>query len=105
MPIQTNLAIETAFFHVPIPATPAQVRRLNAIWRRQPPGNGRIVARHTARGLILTVTQPVVLVAVAEAYWRELGRLIKRTGEPWWDICAIVTDSAPVRKKPHAHAL
>ena len=105
MPIQTNLAIETAFFHVPIPATRTQVRRLNALWQRQLPRNGRIVAEHTARGLILTVTEPVVLVAVAEVYWRELGRLIKRTGEPWWDICAIVTDSEPVRKKPHAHAL
>jgi hypothetical protein len=105
MPIQTNLAVETAFFHVPIPATPAQGRRLNAIWRRQPPRNGRIVAKHATRGLMLTVTQPVVLVAVAEDYWRELGRLIKRTGEPWWDICAIVNDSKPVRKKPHAHAL
>jgi hypothetical protein len=99
MPIQTNLAIETAFFHVPIPATAAQVRRLNALWQRQPPRNGRIVAEHTARGLLLT------MVAVAEEYWRELGRLIKRTGEPWWDICAIVTDSKPVRNKPHAHAL
>ncbi len=105
MPIQTNLAIETAFFHVPIPATRAQVRRLNAIWQRQPPRNGRIVAKHAARGLTLTVVKPVVLVAVAENYWRELGRLIRRTGEPWWDLCAIVTDSKPVRKKPHAHAL
>ena len=105
MPIQTNLAIETAFFHVPIPATAAQVRRLNALWQRQAPRNGRIVAKHAARGLTLTVVKPLVLVAVAKDYWRELGRLIKRTGEPWWDICAIVTDSAPVRKKPHAHAL
>ena len=62
MPIQTNLALETVFFHVPIPATPAQVRRLNAVWQRQPPRNGRIVAEHTARGLVLTVTEPVVLV-------------------------------------------
>jgi hypothetical protein len=105
MPIQTNLAIETAFFHVPIPATPAQVRRLNALWRHQPPRHGRILAKHTAQGLILKVTEPVVLLAVAEDYWRELGRLIKRTGEPWWDFCAIVTDSEPSRKKPYAHAL
>jgi hypothetical protein len=105
MPIQTNFAIETAFFHVPIPATPTQVRRLNAIWQRQPPRNGRIVAKHTARGLTLTVVKPVVLVAVAEDYWRQLGRLIRQTGEPWWDLCAIVTDSKPVRNKEHAHAL
>ncbi|MDP3072358.1 MAG: hypothetical protein Q8N18_18850 [Opitutaceae bacterium] len=105
MPIQTNFAVETAFFHVPIPATAAQVRRLNAIWRRQPPRNGRIVAKHTTRGLKLVIAKPVVLIAVADAYWREIGRLIKRTGEPWWDICAIVTDSKPVMKKPHAHAL
>ncbi len=105
MPIQTNLAIETAFFHVPIPATAAQVRRLNALWQRKPLRNGRVVAKHTARGLILTVTKPVVLLAVAEEYWRALGRLIRRTGEPWWDICAIVTDSEPLPKKPHAHAL
>ena len=105
MPIQTNLAIETAFFHAPIPATRMQVRRLNAIWQRQPPRNGCIVAHYSARGLILKVIQPVVLLAVAGDYWRELGRLIKRTGEPWWDICAIVTDSEPQKKKPHAHAL
>ena len=105
MPIQTNFAIETAFFHVPIPATRTHVRRLNAMWQRQPPRNGRIVAQHTSRGLILKVTKPVVLLAVAEGYWRELGRLIKRTGEPWWDICAIVSDSKPQKKKPHAHAL
>jgi hypothetical protein len=105
MPIQTNFAVETAFFHVPIPATAAQVRRLNDIWRRQPPRNGRIVAKHTTRGLKLVIAKPVVLIAVADDYWREIGRLITRTGEPWWDICAIVTDSTPVRKKPHAHAL
>lgn len=70
------------------------MRRLNALWQRQPPRNGRIVAKHAAQGLTLTVVKPVVLVAVAEEYWRELGRLIKRTGEPWWDLCAIVTDSA-----------
>lgn len=105
MPIQTNLAIETVFFHVPIPATPAQVRRLNAVWQRQPQRNGRIVAGFTVRGLVLTVTEPVVLLAVADDYWRALGKLIKRTGEPWWDICAVVTDSKPVLKKPHAHAL
>lgn len=105
MPIQTNLAIETAFFHVPIPATAAQVRRLNALWQRKPLRNGRVVAKHTARGLILTVAKPVLLLAVAEEYWREIGRLIKRTGEPWWDMCTIVTDSKPSRKHPHAHAL
>jgi hypothetical protein len=76
MPIQTNLAIETVFFHEPIPATPTQVRRLNAVWRRQPPRHGCIVAGHTARGLVLTVAEPVVLIAVAEDYWRELGRLM-----------------------------
>ena len=105
MPIQTNFALETAFFHVPIPATKAQVRRLNAIWNRQPPKNGRITARHTAPGLILTVIKPVVLLAVADGYWRELGRLVKRTGEPWWEFCAIIVDSEPQKKKPHAHAL
>ncbi len=46
-----------------------------------------------------------MLLAVAEQYWRELGRLIKRTGEPWWDICAVATDSEPQKTKPHAHAL
>ena len=86
MPIQTNFAIETAFFHVPIPATRAQVRRLNSIWRKQPPRNGRIVARYVARGLILEAAKPVVLLAVADQYWRELGQLIKQTGEPWWDL-------------------
>ena len=105
MPIQTNCALETAFFHVPIPATPAEVRRLNATWNRQPPRNGRIVATRTRRGMILEVTKPVVMVAVADEYWREIGRLVKRTGEPWWDICVIVTDSEPQQKKPHAHAL
>lgn len=105
MPIQTNLAIETAFFHEPIPATASQVRRLNALWQRKPLRRGLIVARHTARGLVLTVAQPIVLPAVAEEYWRALGRLIRRSGEPWWDICAIVTDSEPLPKKPHAHAL
>ena len=99
MPIQTNLAIETAFFLLPIPATPAQVRRLNGIWRRQPPRHGRIVAEHTARGLILTVAEPVVLLAVAENYWRELGRLIKRTGEPWWDF-AVPSHSARANRRP-----
>ena len=105
MPIQTNLAVETAFFHVPIPATKAEVGRLNAIWDRQPPMNGRIMATHTKWGMVLEITKPVVLVAVADEYWRVIGRLVKRTGEPWWDICAIVTDSEPQPKKPHAHAL
>ncbi|MEO6245086.1 MAG: hypothetical protein ABIQ12_06595 [Opitutaceae bacterium] len=105
MPIQTNLAIETAFFHVPIPATRTHVRRLNAIWQRHPQRNGRIVAHYVSRSVILKVVKPVVLLAVADQYWRELGRLIKRAGEPWWDICAIVTDSEPQEKKPHAHAL
>jgi hypothetical protein len=105
MPIQTNCALETAFFHVPIPATLAEVRRLNAIWNRQPPRNGRIVATHTKRGMILEVPKPVVMFAIADEYWRELGRLVKRTGEPWWDLCAIVSDSEPQRRKPHAHAL
>ena len=105
MPIQTNFAVETTLFHVPIPATKAQVRQLNDCWQRQPPRNGRIVAKHTAHGLVLKVTAPVVMVAVADEYWRELGRLVKRTGEPWWDICAIITDSKPPDKKPHAHAL
>ena len=105
MPIQTNFAVETTFFHVPIPATKAQVRRLNECWRRQPPRNGRIVAKRTAQGLVLKVAAPVVMVAVADEYWRELGRLVKRTGEPWWDICAIIMDSDPQKNKPHAHAL
>ena len=105
MPIQTNFAVETALFHVPIPATKAEVRRLSAIWKRQPPKNGRLVATHTKPGMILKVTKPVVMVAVADGYWSEIGRLVKRTGEPWWDLCAIVSDSEPQRKKPHAHAL
>ena len=105
MPIQTNCALETAFFHVPIPATNTEVRRLNAIWKRQPPKNGCIVATHTKRGMILGVTKPVVLVGVTDAYWRAIGRLVKRTGESWWDLCAVVTDSEPQPKKPHAHAL
>ncbi len=105
MPIQTNCALETAFFHVPIPATKMEVRRLNAILNRQPPRNGRIVATHTKRGMILRVAKPVVLLAVADEYWRAFGRLVKRTGERWWDICAIVDDSEPQPKKPHAHAL
>lgn len=105
MPIQTNCALETAFFHLPIPATKSEVRRLNAIWNRQPPKNGCIVATHTKRGMILEVTKPVMLVGVTDAYWRVIGRLVKRTGERWWDLCAIVSDSEPQPKKPHAHAL
>ena len=105
MPIQTNFAIETAFFHVPIPATQADVRRLNAIWQRYPLRKGRIAAYYVSRSVILKVVKPVVLLAIADQYWRELGRLIKRTGEPWWDICAIVADSEPQEKKPQAHAL
>lgn len=105
MPIQTNFALETGFFHVPIPATPADVRRLNACWKRHSLRHGRIVARHTAKGVILKVVRPVVMVAVVDEYWRELGRLVKRAGEPWWDLCAIVIDSEPQPKKPHAHAL
>lgn len=105
MPIQTNLAVEAAFFHVPIPATAADARALNACWKRHPLKSGRIVAKHTTRGLILKVVRPVVLVAVADEYWREIGRLVKRTGEPWWDICTVVLDSELQAKKPHAHAL
>ena len=105
MPIQTNCALETAFFHMPIPATKTEVRRLNAVWNRQPPKNGRIVATHTKRGMTLKVKKPVVMVAVADEYWRALGRLVKRTGEPWWDICAVVLDSEAQPKKPQAHAL
>jgi hypothetical protein len=105
MPIQTNLAIETALHHVPIPATKAEVRRLNAIWNRQPPRNGRVCAIHTKRGLMLKISRPVVLLAAPNDYWKLLGRIVKRTGEPWWDICAVIADSEPQRKKPHAHAL
>ncbi len=105
MPIQTNLALETGFFHVPIPATRAAVRKVNTLWKRQPPRNGRIVARHTKQGMFLEVTEPVVLVGVTDAYWRAIGRLVKRTGEPWWDFCAVVLDSEPQPRKPHAHAL
>lgn len=90
MPIQTNLALETALFHVPLPATEAEVQKINTAWNRQPPRNGRIVARHTKQGMILKVTKPVVLVAVTDAYWQAVGRLVKRSGEPWWDICAVV---------------
>ena len=105
MPIQTNLALETGFFHVPIPATKDEVRKINTLWKLQPPRNGRIVARHTKQGMILEVTKPLVLVGVTDTYWRAIGRLVKRTGEPWWDICAIVLDSEVQSKKPHAHAL
>jgi hypothetical protein len=105
MPIQTNFAVETAFFHVPIPATKSEVRQLNAIWNRQPPKNGRIVAKHTKQGMILEAAKPVVMVAVADEYWRAIGRLVKRTREPWWDLCAIVLDSEVQSKKPQAHAL
>ena len=105
MPIQTNLALESALYHVPIPATRTDVRRLNDCWKRQPPRNGRIVATHSAQGFTLKVVTPVVMIAVADDYWREIGRLVKRTGEPWWDLCAVVVDSEPQPKKPHAHAL
>ena len=105
MPIQTNFAVETALHHVAIPATKEEVRQLNAIWNRQPPRNGRLTAMHTKRGLVLKITKPVVLLAAPDGYWKLLGRLVKRTGEPWWDICAVITDSEPQRKEPHAHAL
>jgi hypothetical protein len=105
MPIQTNLALETAFFHVPLPATADDVERLNACWRLQPPTNDRIGARLGPQGLLLTIEAPVVLVAVNDDYWKELGAIIARTGEPWWDFCAVVVDSEPQARHPHAHAL
>ena len=55
--------------------------------------------------MILVVAKPVVLVGVTDAYWRAIGRLAKRAGEPWWDICAVVLDSEPQPKQPQAHAL
>lgn len=105
MPIQTNFAVETALYHLPIPATKIEVRRLNAIWNRQPPRNGRLTALHTKRGLMLRIAKPVLLLAAPDGYWKLLGRLVKRTGEPWWDISAVIADSEPQPRKPHAHAL
>ena len=67
--------------------------------------NGRLTALHTKRGLVLKITKPVVMLAAPDGYWKLLGRLVKRTGEPWWDICAVIADSEPQRRKPHAHAL
>jgi hypothetical protein len=105
MPIQTNLAVETDLYHVPIPASQADVNRLNACWERQPPKNGRIVAEHTAVGLVLHIKAPVLMLAVSEEYWKEIGRLVRQTGEPWWDFCAAIKDFEPRPDRPHAHAL
>lgn len=105
MPIQTNLAVETDLFHVPLPATAEDVQGLNECWERQPPTNGRIVATMAPGGLMLRITAPVVMIAVSEEYWREFGRLIARTGEAWWDLCTTILDSEPQRDHPHAHAL
>lgn len=105
MPIQTNFAVEVGFFHIPIPATRADVRKLNACWKRHPLKSGSIRAKHTKQGLILQAVKPFVMVAVADEYWREIGRLVKRANESWWDICVVVLDSEPSAKTPHAHAL
>lgn len=105
MPIQTNLAIETEFFHVPLPGTAADAKRLNECWSRVAPKNGRIFAEHTLNGIVLQIAAPLVMIAVADEYWREIGQLIAQTGEPWWDFCATVVNSEPQQHHPHAHAL
>ena len=105
MPIRTNLALEKIVHHEPIPASKLDVRAVNELWKRLQLRRCNIVARHSRRGLVLSTREPIVLLAVDDAYWGKIGRLIKRTGEPWWDFCALVIDSEPRRKHPHAHAL
>jgi len=105
MPIRSNFAANVRLFHVPIPGTAEDVASLNACWEAYPLLNGRMTALFEGGEIRLEIVRRFPLEAVDDRYWKTLGQIIARTGEPWWDLCSIVVDHAPIAGHPQAHAL
>jgi hypothetical protein len=116
MPIQTNCAQAIRLFHVPLPGSDRDVARLRAAFKKQELRNAKLAflfakdplvhGRIYVGGRIMfQIAKPFPLEVLDERFWKEVGKLIARTKEPWWDFCEITTDWKPKKYHPHAHAL
>lgn len=116
MPIQTNCAQAIRLFHVPLPGSAKDAKRLRRAFKEEKLRNGKIavssaknpvVHGQVYRGMriILQIARPFPVEALSERFWKEIGALVAKTKEPWWDFCELVTDWKPGRSHPEAHAL
>jgi hypothetical protein len=105
VPIQTNLAQCIHLHHVPLPGDAADATALNAAFEREGLRRGRLEAVPGNGGILLVIRVPLPLEALGDDFWREVGKLVARTGEPWWDFCATIVDHEPLPAHPLAHAL
>jgi hypothetical protein len=116
MPIQTNFAQAIGLFHVPLPGSAKDAERLRRAFDDQKLKRGKLsvlsakdpaVCGKTYRGerIILQIAQPFPIEVIDDPFWRNIGTLVARTKEPWWDFCVLCIDWKPVRSHPHAHAL
>lgn len=99
MPIATNLAVCTHIYHVPIPCQAGDLGKLRAQDKR---GYFKLTVR--GKRLYISLEKPCIPEAVDDAFWVALAKIIKRTRQPWWDLCFLVVDSKP-RKNWHALSL
>ena len=107
MPIKTNLAVCTQLFHVPIPYLPQDMGKIKDACKNIGILRGKITPKFsktkTSHIVSFQIEAPTVLEAIEDGnpFWKTLGKLIKTTKEPWWDLCAVIKDNTP-RKNAHA---
>lgn len=116
MPIQTNCAQAISIFHTPLPGILKDVEKLRRAFAaeklrkgkldfvdaKNPLVHGRI---YKGNRIIIQIADPLPIEVIGPKFWEELGRVIAKTKEPWWDFGQIVEDWKPKKSRPEAHAL